>query len=146
MKRSTGLRDYMLATGSMKQALTGTVIKVWSGTAPASADAAISSDSVLLLTYSVNGNGTGITFDTGSSQGTLQKNPAEVWQGKIVSSGTPSFFRMQLPSDSGAASSTLARFQGTVGLQDADMVVSSTAWTAGDDRKLNYFAATIAAG
>jgi hypothetical protein len=146
MKRSTGLRNYMLDTGSLKQAMTGTVIKVWSGAVPASADDAVPGDAVLLLTYSLNGTGGGVSFDTSASQGTLQKNPAEVWQGTIAASGTPSFFRMQTSGDSGAASTTLNRFQGTVGLQDADMTVSATTWTAGDERKLNYFTATIAAG
>ena len=146
MKRSTGLRNSMLSTGSFKSAMSGSVVKVWSGTPPASADAAIPGDAVLLLTYSLNGAGGGVSFDTSATDGTLQKNPAEVWQGQIVASGTPSFFRMQAPGDAGADSVTQNRMQGTVGLQDADMVVSSLTWTAGDERKLNYFTATIAAG
>lgn len=146
MKRSTGLRNFMLGTGSFKQAMTGSVIKVWSGVAPASADAAIPSDAVLLLTYSLNGTGGGISFDSAPADGTLQKNPAEVWQGQIAASGTPSFFRLQPPNDTGVDSTTLSRMQGTVGLQEADMVVSALTWTAGDERKLNYFTATIAAG
>jgi hypothetical protein len=146
MKRSTGLRNYMLATGSFKAAMTGTIIKVYSGTAPATADAVIPSDAVLLLTYSLNGTGGGVSFDTAAGDGTLQKNPAEVWQGSIVASGTPSFFRMQATSDDGSDSIALNRLQGTVGLQDADMVVSNTTWTSGDERKLTYFTVTIAAG
>lgn len=146
MKRSTGLRNYMLSTGSFKAAMTGNVIKVWSGTAPSSADAAIPSDAVLLLTYSLNGAGGGLSFDSSGSDGTLQKNPAEVWQGQIGASGTPSFFRMEASGDSGAASTTLNRIQGSVGLQDADMIVSGLTWTAGDERKLNFFTATISAG
>ncbi|MFK3971113.1 hypothetical protein ACI2KS_10340 [Pseudomonas sp. NPDC087358] len=146
MKRSTGLRNSMLSTSSFKSAMTGSIIKVWSGTAPASADAAIPGDAVLLLTYSLNGAGGGVSFDTAAADGTLQKNPAEVWQGQIAASGTPSFFRMQATGDTGAATTSQIRLQGTVGLQDADMVVSALTWTAGDERKLNYFTATIAAG
>lgn len=146
MKRSTGLRNYMLATGSFKAALTGSVVKIYSGTAPASADAAIPSGAVLLLTYSLNGTGAGLSFDSSAADGTLQKNPAEVWQGVIAASGTPSFFRMQQPTDDGSDSVALNRLQGTVGIQDADMVVSNMTWTSGDERKLTYFTATIAAG
>lgn len=146
MKRSTALRNFMLDSGSFKQAMTGTVVKVWSGTAPASADDAIPGDAVLLLTYSVNGSGAGISFDTSAGSGTLQKNPAEIWQGLIAASGTPSFFRMQTSADDGSSSTAQKRLQGTVGLQDADMVVSGTTWTAGDERKLTYFTVTIAAG
>jgi hypothetical protein len=146
MKRSTGLRNYMLATGSFKAALTGSVIKIYSGTAPATADAGIPGGSVLLLTYSLNGAGGGLSFDASAADGTLQKNQAEVWQGVIAASGTPSFFRMQQTSDAGSDSVALVRLQGTVGIQDADMVVSNTTWTSGDERKLTYFTATIAAG
>lgn len=146
MKRSTGLRNYMLATGSFKAAMTGSVVKVYSGAPPATADAVIPSDSVLLLTYSLNGTGGGVSFDATAGDGTLQKNPDEVWQGTIAASGAPTFFRMQAPSDDGSDSLTLNRLQGTVGLLDADMVVSNLTWTAGDERKLNYFTVTIAAG
>lgn len=146
MKRSTGLRNTMLASGSFKSAMNGSIVKIYSGTAPATADAAIPGDAVLLLTYSLNGADGGLSFDTAATDGTLQKNPAEVWQGQIVASGTPAFFRMQAPADDGSASTTLNRLQGTVGLQDADMVVSSMTWTSGDERKLTYFTVTIAAG
>lgn len=146
MKRSTGLRNSMLSSGSFKQAMAGSIITVWSGTPPASADAAIPGDAVKLLTYSLNGAGGAISFEASAVDGTLQKNAAEVWQGQIVASGTPSFFRMQVVADTGAASLTQNRLQGTIGLQDADMVVSSLTWTAGDERKLNFFTVTIAAG
>jgi hypothetical protein len=147
MKRSTGLRNSMLATGSFKAALTGTVINIYSAaTEPATADAALPGDALLLLTYSLDGTGDGVSFEATPSGGTLQKNAAEVWQGTIVASGTPLFFRMQLPSDANTDSTTLARLQGGIGLVDADLVVSSTTWTAGDQRKLNYFVASIAAG
>jgi len=146
MKRSTGLRNYMLATGSFKAGLAGTVLTVYSGTAPASADAALSGDAVPLLTYSLNGTGGGVSLEANAADGSIQKSSSEVWQGQITVSGTPTFFRMQLPSDAGGASVTLNRLQGTVGLIDADMIVSSTTWTAGDERKVNYFTASIAAG
>lgn len=145
MKRSTGLRNYMLANGSFKAALAGSVINVYAGTPPATADDALGS-AVLLLTYSLNGAGGGLSLDVNAADGSIQKNPSEVWQGTIVASGTPTFFRMQQPSDSGAISITQNRLQGTVGLQESDLVVSSTTWTAGDERKLNYFTASIAAG
>lgn len=145
MKRSTGLRNYMLATGSFAGALNGTVINVYSGTVPATADAALDS-AVLLLTYSLNGAGGGVSLEANAADGSIQKSASEVWQGTIVASGTPTFFRMQQPSDNNASSLTANRLQGTVGLQETDLVVSSTTWTAGDERKLNYFTASIAAG
>jgi hypothetical protein len=146
MKRSTGIRNYMLASGSFKAGMAGSIVNVYSGTAPDTADAALPGGTLLLLTYSLNGAGGGLSLEANAADGSIQKNSAEVWQGAIVLSGTPTFFRMQLPSDDGTASITLNRLQGTVALQDADMIVSSTTWTVGDERKLNYFVASIAAG
>ena len=146
MKRSTGIRNYMLASGSFKAGMVGAVVNVYSGTTPATADAALPGDAALLLTYSLNGAGGGVSLEASAADGSIQKNSAEIWQGAIILSGTPSFFRMQLPADDGTASIALNRLQGTVGLQDADMIVSGTTWTAGDERKLNYFVASIAAG
>ena len=146
MKRSTGIRNYMLASGSFKAGMAGSVISVYSGTPPATADAALPGDAALLLTYSLNGAGGGVSLEASAADGSIQKSSAEIWQGAIILSGTPAFFRMQLPGDDGTSSITLNRLQGTVGLQDADMIVSGTTWTAGDSRKLNYFVASIAAG
>lgn len=146
MKRSTGIRNFMLSAGSFKVGMAGSIIKVYSGTVPATADAALSGDAVMLLAYTLNGTGGVLSLEANAADGSIQKNAGEVWQGSIVASGTPTFFRMQLPADDGSASIALNRLQGTVALQDADMIVSSTTWTAGDERKLNYFVASIAAG
>ena len=145
MKRSTGLRNHMLASGSFKDAVNGTVLRVYSGTAPASADDAIGA-AVLLCTISVDGTGTGVTLDASASGGVINKNPSEVWTGDVTTSGTASFFRMEFSSDTGAFSTSAARLQGTVGLVGADLNFSSVSLTAGDARRVNYFAASISAG
>ena len=147
MKRSTGLRNAMLSGGSFKSVFDGSVIKVYAGSvAPNSADDALPSDAVLLLTYSLNGSGSGVTLESTAAAGTIAKNSSEVWQGTIVTSGTPLFFRVQLPNDSNAASTDANRLQGSVGLTDADLIVSAMTFSAGDERRLNYFLASIAAG
>lgn len=145
MKRSTGLRNYMLASGSFKQALAGTVIRVYGGTAPASADDAIGA-APLLCTISVDGDGTGVTLDATASGGVITKNTSEVWTGDVTASGTATFFRMEFAADTGAFSTTAVRMQGTVGLVGADLNFSSTNLTLGDARRINYFAASISAG
>ena len=145
MKRSTGLRNYMLASGSFKQALAGTVIRVYGGTAPASADDAIGA-APLLCTISVDGDGTGVTLDATASGGVITKNTSEVWTGDVTASGTATFFRMEFAADTGAFSTTAVRMQGTVGLVGADLNFSSVNLTLGDARRINYFAASISAG
>lgn len=145
MKRSTGLRNYMLASGSFKAALAGTVLRIYGGAAPASADESIGS-AVLLCTISVDGDGTGVTLDATASSGVIVKNPSEVWTGDVTTSGTATFFRMEFAADAGAFSTSAVRMQGTVGLVGADLNFSSVSLTLGDARRVNYFAASISAG
>lgn len=144
MKRSTGLRASILT--AFKAAMDGSVIDYYSGTAPASADDALNGDNVLLCTISVDGTGTGVTFDADTSTGVLIKNTSEVWSGAIVASGTASFFRMRKPSDDGSSSMALSRLQGTLGLNDADLNLSSMTFTVGNERKLNQFVVSVPAG
>ena len=145
MKRSTGLRNYMLASGSFKAALAGTVLRIYGGAAPASADESIGS-AVLLCTISVDGDGTGVTLDATASGGVIVKNPSEVWTGDVTTTGTASFFRMEFAADTGAFSTSAVRMQGTVGLVGADLNFSSINLAPGDARRINYFAASISAG
>ena len=145
MKRSTGLRNYMLASGSFKAALAGTVLRIYGGAAPASADESIGS-AVLLCTISVDGDGTGVTLDATASGGVIVKNPSEVWAGDVTTSGTATFFRMEFAADTGAFSTSAVRMQGTVGLVGADLNFSSINLATGDARRINYFAASISAG
>ena len=145
MKRSTGLRNYMLASGSFKAALAGTVLRIYGGAAPASADESIGS-AVLLCTISVDGDGTGVTLDATASGGVIVKNPSEVWTGDVTTTGTASFFRMEFAADTGAFSTSAVRMQGTVGLVGADLNFSSINLGLGDARRINYFAASISAG
>ena len=145
MKRSTGLRNYMLATGSFKEAMDGKVIKVYAGTAPASADDAIGA-ATLLCTISVDGTGTGGTFEVVPASGTISKDTSEIWTGDVVANGTASFFRMLTTADDNSYSTSAVRMQGTVGLVGADLNFSSVSLTIGDARRINYFVASISAG
>ena len=145
MKRSTGLRNYLLDTGSMKAALAGKVIIIYEGTEPATADAAIGG-AVPLVTISVDGTGTGVTMEATASGGQLVKNTSEVWKGTIAANGTASFFRMQTPADSGASSTTAVRIQGTCALNGGDMDLSTLSLILGNEREINSFVVSISAG
>ncbi|MBD1554767.1 hypothetical protein HAQ04_25535 [Pseudomonas sp. C2L11] len=136
----------MLATGSLKAALDGKVIKIYSGTAPDTADAALNSDNTLLCTVSVNDTGTGVALDSTASSGQISKSSNEVWSGTIATSGTASFFRMETSADDNSASTTAVRLQGTVGNTDADMIFGTLALVAGNVRQINYFTASVSAG
>lgn len=146
MKRSTGLRNFMLSSGSLKQALDGKVIKIYSGTAPASADAALGGDAVLLATISVSDGGAGLTMAASAADGQLAKNSAEVWSGTVVANGTAAFFRMETIADAGAVSTTNVRMQGSIGLDGADMNFATLALVTGNLRQINYFVISVSAG
>jgi hypothetical protein len=146
MKRSTGLRNYMLSTGSLKTALDGKVINIYAGAVPATADAALSPDNVLLATISVSGSGTGLTMAAAAAAGQLTKNSSEVWSGETLANGTAAFFRMQTAADDNAASTTAVRLQGTVALDGADMNFATLSLVAGNTRQINYFVISVSAG
>lgn len=143
VKSSTGLRNHVLAVGSVKNALDGCLIKLYGGTAPADADAAASG--TLLATISVNNTGTPVTFNSSADAGVLAKNSGEVWAGAVSASGTCTHYRIVKPSDTGASSTTDIRAQGTVGLIGADLNVSNNVLVASAIQNIDYFVVALPA-
>jgi len=144
-KLSTGLRDHMLVTGSVKSGLDGGVIRIYSGAVPADADAALGG-ATLLVTISNNDLGTGITLDASASNGVAVKNTTETWSGTVASTGVATFFRYSGLTDAGTLSTTERRLQGTVGTALADLLVSSTTFTATNLRQIDSFNVAMPAG
>lgn len=138
LKVSTGLRNKMLDTSPLRTALNLGFLKLYSGTVPASADDALGA-AVLLVTISVTGGGTGLTFEAAAVAGILSKESTEVWQGTIGVSGTPTFFRFVAPGDTGALSTTESRLQGSVGVLGADLNLSSVSLLASSVQTINHF-------
>lgn len=146
MKRSTGLRNHLLSVGSLKSALDGTVIKIYSGMPPPTADSALSGNT-LLCTITRNGDGaTGLTLEADAVGGQITKNTSELWEGEIIANGTASFFRQETLADVGDMSTSAVRLQGSVGNVGADINFSDIAFITGDVRRLNYYVASIPAG
>ena len=144
-KYSTGFRNAVCDTGSIKGTFDGGFIKVYAaGSVPADADAA--HGGTLLVTYSVNGDGvTGLALEAAAIDGTITKNLAAAWQGTAVATGTALFFRYERSGDAGGASTTAVRIQGTVGGAGADLFMASTAITAATSYALDYFSLTFMA-
>lgn len=126
IKVSTGLRNKVLDTGSLRSRLNLGFICIYSGAEPATADAAVTG--TLLCTISVSGGGTGLSFDAAAANGVLAKS-AEVWSGAIVATGVAGYYRFAAAGDTGAASTTEERIQGSVGLAGADLNLTSTSLT-----------------
>lgn len=114
LKVSTGLRDGMLVTGSARSLVNGKVVKIFGGTVPATADAALGS-ATLLCTVSVDGDGTGITFEATLVDGALVKTASETWEGVNAATGTATFWRIETAADDGTLSTSAVRVQGTFG-------------------------------
>lgn len=125
IKSSQGIRNKILDTGSLKSRLALGFIKIYSGTEPTTADAAVTG--VLLSTISVSGAGTGLSLDTAASAGVLAKLTGQAWSGAIVATGTAGYYRFSAAGDTGVSSATEERIQGSVGLAGADLNLSSVA-------------------
>jgi hypothetical protein len=124
IKTSTGLAAHLAVTGSLKDAFDDGFIKVYSGAAPATADAATSGS--LLWTISVDGDGTGLTFDATPVDRALVKVEADTWGG-ATTAGTAGYWRLVAASDTGGSSTSQVRIQGTCGsTAGADLYMSST--------------------
>lgn len=139
---STGLRNYLLGTGSLKAALAGGEIRYYSGAIPADADAAIGA-AVLLGT--LKNAGAGINFDAAPVAGELQKASGETWSATNVAGGTVSFYRHVLAADTGVASTTAVRLQGTVALAGGDIQFTSLGLSNGAPQALGFYSVAIPA-
>lgn len=138
LKFSTGLRGGLMVTGSLKSLLDGGSIKMYGGPVPASADAAVGA-AVQLNEIKVKTTAAGLTFESTAPSGVLTKKLSEEWESNNIASGDATFFRFVMPADTGGASASEVRIQGTVGLAGADMQISSTALVAGAPQKIEYF-------
>lgn len=137
-KMSTGLCNKLLDTDCFREIFDLGFVKIYSGTVPATADAALGG-ATLLCTVSINSTGTGLEFAATASGGVLAKDSGDTWSGTNAATGTASFYRLVAVGDDGTSSSTQARVQGTIGTGGSDMNVGSTTLTSGQPFTLNYF-------
>ena len=144
VKSSTGFRNHVLAVGSVKDALDGSELKLYGGAVPADADAAESG--ALLATITVNNSGTAVTFAATAESGVLAKNDTEIWSGLVTTGGTCTHYRLVSPTDSGNASSTEVRVQGSVGKIGADLNVSDNVLVGAAIQNIDYFVVALPAG
>ena len=136
-KISTALANHIMAGGSVKDALDGFNLNIYSapGGLPASADAAIGTSDVLLCTLTVDDKGTGGTYDSTAVAGILSKLSTETWLGTIIANGTAAYYRQVDPTDPGTASTSHIRTQGSVGTVNADFLVKSTVFVTGEEQR-----------
>ncbi|MDH5857806.1 hypothetical protein [Lampropedia aestuarii] len=135
---STGLRNGMLYNIGFTTAMSGGVLKIFSGPVPTNADAA--ETGTLLATITGDGDAmTGLSFATPEGA-ILSKDPDQVWRTNSISeSGQATYFRLVANEDDGLENPASMRVQGSIANAGADMNVTSTTFTAGQPWTLNYF-------
>lgn len=143
LKSSTGLRNKLLDTNSLDAIMAAGFIKIYSGTAPASADDAVPGGATLLCTISINSTGTGINFAASASNGVLAKAGGEVWSGVNAATGTATWFRHVAAGDDGTLSTTQARLQGAVGTAGAELNLSSTSLVSAATQPIDFYSVAL---
>lgn len=141
IKVSTGLRNKVLDTGSLKSRLALGFIDIYSGSPPASANDAVTGFTKLCR-ISVSSGATGLSMAASAVDGTLAK-ASETWSGTNLATGTATFYRFVSATDTGVSSTTEERIQGTVGLAGADLNLTSTSLTSGATQTIDYYAISL---
>lgn len=150
LKISTGLRDALLDTGSLKATLDGGYIHIYSGTAPATPNDAISG-TLLATIYSDGGAATaGLNFEASASSGVIQKASGETWDNSTagnIATGTATHYLHVASAESDGtaigASTTAPRILGTVALAGGDMDLANTSLTLGQVQSINFYSIAL---
>ena len=147
MRISTGMRNRMLdggAAGGVKGALNLCKINMYQGSQPASADAGATG--TLLGTVTVNGAGTGLTWDAAVA-GVISKAAAEVWRFTGLADGIAGWFRIWPAGDTPTnASSTAPRIDGAIANSGAEINLSNVNIVTGVVTTVDNVALTLPAG
>ena len=138
---SPELLGQLLGSGGFKETMDGSEFRLYAGLVPGNAGDSIGAATLLCT---IKNGASGVTFDAGTP-GVLLKPAAETWQGTNVASGTPSFYRLVKPADTGAASTSDVRVQGSVGVVGADLNISAGALVSGAPQSISYYAVSLLA-
>lgn len=141
LKLSTGLRNKLLDTGSLKATFAASFVKIYSGAAPADADAAVTG--TLLCTISISSGGTGVNMAAAAAAGVLQKLASETWSGVNAATGTAGYYRHVAAGDTGALSTTEARMQGLVSTAGAELNLSSTSLVSAATQSIDFYSVAL---
>lgn len=144
---STGFKNKLLDTESLKSIFDDGYIKIYAASAtPADADAALVGET-LLCTYSDNnqgvGAGQGLDLEAAAISGAIAKAAGQTWSGTAGATGTALFWRYEQSTDTGGASTTEERIQGTIGGAGADLLVQSLTFTNTTLYTLDFFSLSI---
>jgi len=137
-----------LKGGSIKELFKDSVIRIYSGSQPSSAD--LAETGTLLVTITVSsGTFTGGAVTNGLELGTaasgiIAKN-SDVWSGAAVATGTAGWFRWYANDYTTGASTSAVRMDGAIGTSGAQLNMSSTSITSGATTTIDSWQITVPA-
>lgn len=132
---STGAVDAMIGSTGLAGALEagGMELRIYAGTLPADADAAIGSATLLVT---IKNGASALTWDNPVG-GVVTKPSGETWSGTAVATGSATFGRFVEAADTGAASTTAVRIQGDVATIGAFINLDNPAMVSGAVQTVN---------
>lgn len=132
---STGAVDAMMDSPGLRAAFNGggMELKLYAGTMPADANAAVGGATLLATIKSGTDS---LLWDT-SSGGILSKPVASVWSGVAVALGTAVWGRFIVTGDAGTASTSAVRVQGDVATIGAFINLDNPAMSSGAVQTIN---------
>ncbi|RKZ95466.1 MAG: hypothetical protein DRQ40_03580 [Gammaproteobacteria bacterium] len=141
LSTSTGLRDYVLVTGPVRDAVDLGFIHIYSGIAPLTADDAIGSQgaNILLVTISLDATATGLSMAATATNGTVEKDVSQIWRGTAANTGLAEWYRHVGPADTGSGTTTEPRYQGLIAQAGAELNMSDPNVVAGADQKIDFY-------
>lgn len=142
LKISTGLRTAILDSATLRTAMALGKIKIYSGTPPTTADAAIDVSNTLLSQVSNASSATGLTLGPATA-GLIAKSAGEVWSGINVAGGVATFYRHVTPADTGALSTTEARVQGLIATSGAELNLTSVTLANGATQTIDFYSIAL---
>lgn len=150
VKLSTGLRTAMAGTTGFGASFANGVIHIYSGPQPITADGPVAGTLLGVVSaaagpFAFGSPANGLEFEP-AANGAVMKKEAQEWKFKGLANGTAGWFRlMGNASDNLAASTTLPRFDGSIGTSGADLNLSNIAVTTGTPATIDVFTFTIPA-
>ena len=145
VRLSTGLRTNLAGTTGFGATFANSVIEIYSGSQPVSADAAVSGTLLAIATLNSGAFAPGVATNgltfAAAANGVVAKSG--VWSFNGIAVGTAGWFRLKgNATDAGAISTTLPRLDGSIATSGADLNLSNISIAVGAPNTIDTFSWT----
>jgi len=154
LRLSTALRNALLGLsegtdGCLKDLMQDGIIDIYSGSQPASADAAETGTLLVRITVASGAFTSGVATNGielgGAASGVIAKN-SDVWSGVALAAGTAGWFRWYANTVvTGLVTTTGLRLDGTCGTSAAQLILSNVSIVTGATVTIDTFSITLPA-